>query len=811
MFFGIDKFKRATMDMDSRKRPPMSTPKSTARSHVSSVHGKTSEVAHIIRVTVQGVTGLTLNQNWRGDKETTNDENRKPTTDPNIFNSDVESGSESVLKSKQPKKSKTKAIAVIPKAPKAIIPKVLKATIPEGTTAVIPKVPNPDKLRAFITLSRSSTIVGTSNLSEPFHPLHKHDAVATKSSETSDEFEVPNMLDLERYAAIWPSTYNSDMESVKDRYAIAPSVLVDDASTIQCEEIAVPISNNDEDLPSNVISFETKLRRSITKKGSANGISATKNCGGSIYGFAPKSFEIIVGLAAMTNNNDGTWASSVKNETEPLIYVPLGIATLAINTQQQELELPVLSLSQGRPMIAVGEKCVPCVGQPREDSTSVSLDKRFGGSNRQSKVKIASIQPGGEGNTRRGKAQESKAREGKVRKGTKKQKRKGRWGIFGSKKRDSKKDEIIRPESEECNTDKHPDSRAHPTAQESATFNMKYSIGSSCEAVLRLKVEVFEKAVDREKTSKEVRHHRKESGKKKCATIDRKHLKAFYELNRTLTPDVALIDISDSEGDLTEYPSDASDNSDNISEYTGASWDTVSTMSTQGTHGTTFTTASWNSGSTGSTRGARTNAPNDEDENEKTASLGLDLIDSDDNEDALSNIEDEEESADDSHLTLHFGSKKFRVSTPNPIHVACQGRDNATWLAEKSTAVGKICNEKVWNWKHDAEQRDKCNSTESPHGVNEFSSIPRESVVDKIPKALTFSERQESLKQTVLDAISCQGSRACRQKYQTEPIEVAILTARSMVSLDCDDIRELRKEGASERHQRLEGAKKLSA
>lgn len=754
------------MSLDSRKKPPMAHQKS-ARQNVSSSHGKTSEVPHIVRVTVLGLTGLTMNKNRSGDTEA-NDENRRPKTNPNASNRGVDC-SENKRKIKPPKKSKIKTIA--------------------------PKVPNPDELRAFVSLSRSSTVVGTSNLSHPFHRLHEHDVVGA-NSEASDEFEVPNMLDVERYAAIWPSTNNACVEDVKDKDDDALSILMEDtnskeASTAINTGEGTNILNDDKDLPSNVISFETKLcRRCVSKKGCPNENSESTHGGKSLYEYAPKSFEIIVSLAVTTNDNDGSDVVVHEKEMESSFGLPLGVATLALNAQQQELELPVLSLSQARPMIAVGEVSMPCMEQNQEHLNSTPLNLGMKESIIQTNSKIANI-------------------EGSARKGNKKQKRRIRWGIFGSKKRDPTKEEITRLGSKGyC-----------PTDQEIATLNMKYSIGSSCKAALQLKVEIFEKLLDRDKSSKELRHYRRESSRKgKFTSVDKKHLKAFYELNRSITPDIALIDVSDSEGDLSDYLSDASENSDEISENTGASWDTVSTMSTQGTRGTTFTTASWNSCSTGSTLGASSgtvsytgkNDSNGKDQNGTSTSMRPDQNeDSDDNEGALSNNEDEEESIDDSHVTLHFRGEKIRVSTPNPIHVACQGSHNTTWLAEKSSAMGKICNEKIWNWKYDSEVPDKCNSAESPHGVHEFDerSIHNQSLIDKIPKALTFSERQVSLKQTVIDAISCQGSsRVCQQKYHTDPIEVAILSTRSMVSLDCDDVRELREEGALIRHQGLKGA-----
>merc|ERR1719491_610476 len=159
------------------------------------------------------------------------------------------------------------------------------------------------------------------------------------TSGAPDEFEVPNMLDVERYAAIWPSMENADIDEVQNKDAL----------------------NNDESIPSNVISFETKLCRSVTKKGSSNNASEASLGGGSRYEYAPKSFEIIIGLASTKKGNDGDDKSADKKEMESVFGLPLGVATLAINTQQQELEIPVLSLSQARPTIAVGELSMPCV------------------------------------------------------------------------------------------------------------------------------------------------------------------------------------------------------------------------------------------------------------------------------------------------------------------------------------------------------------------------------------------------------------------------------------------------------------------
>jgi len=763
----------------------MATRKSV-RQHVSSNHGKSSEVVHTVRVTVEGLTGLTLNQNWKGNEET-NDENCKPTSDLTVVNNDIEICDEGVQKKKPSKKLKIKKKAIIPKE-------------------VVPKVPNPDELCAFITLSRNNTIVGTSNLSETFHRSHDHDVVGTNTSEASDEFEVPNMLDVERYTANWPSTKDTDIENIED------DECNDDNTSSALTGDQFRATNTSErrgkaEYPSNVISFDTKLCRSVTKKGSSNNPTEIALGGGPQYEYAPKSFEIIIGLVEMTNGNDGNNTSSDKGEMQSVFGLPLGVATLAINAQHQELEIPVLSLTQARPTIAVGEVCMPCVEHHQEDSTSKHINIQMGSSNIQWKSSTGSIQP---------------ELNGKALKLTKKERRKGRWGIFGSKKRETNKDGIVTLGRKRHNTDKKGWSRDHgPTAQEISTFNMKYSIGSSCKAVLRLKVEIFEKTLDRGKSSKELRHQRKESSRRlKSASADRKHLKAFYELNRSLTPDIALVDASDSDGDLSDYLSDFSDNSDDMSENTGASWDTTSTMSTQGTHGTNFTNTSWN---TGLTRDAsigtasyaeRSVLDDDDDEDDTTESLRLDQPDdSYDNDDVLSHIE-EGESSDDTHVTLNLGGTKLNLFTPNPIHVVCQGSENASWLAEKGSVIGKICNEKVWNWKDEIEEKNICNSANSPQGVDEFveEGTHRQSMVDKIPQGLAFGERQESFKQSMIDAISCQSSSVCRLKYHTEPIEVNLLSARSMVSLDCDDIRVLQTKGilGAGKQKILEDAKKSS-
>jgi len=309
------------------------------------------------------------------------------------------------------------------------------------------KVVDIKKLRAFISLSHDSKSWShcSSNLSDQLCRSRKHSVTETASTHEDFEISHTNLLQgkEEQYSAVW----SNEEKCYQD----------DDSP----DEISVQVENNvtslDQNcLHSNVITFETNLRRTeINKSGS---------------GFAPKSFELNVGLAAD--------ASSDWDEEKMYFGVPLGVATLVINGDEsnahlpsKHLELPILSLLPSLPTFgdSAGHVRLP---QKREQRTLVPLETEGAGGDAKTNIFEQHV---------------------------KKEKR--NW--FLKNKKHSRR--IDRRSAKNCRV---------PTSKQEDAFRSTYSIGLINKAVVDITIEVYAKGSLQEKEAKKDRQQQRLRAKK---------------------------------------------------------------------------------------------------------------------------------------------------------------------------------------------------------------------------------------------------------------------------------------------------------
>jgi len=270
---------------------------------------------------------------------------------------------------------------------------------------------------------------------------------------------------------------------------------------------------------------------------------------------------------------------------------------------------------------------------------------------------------------------------------------------------------------------------------------------------------------------------------------------AFYELNRSLTPDIALADQNDDDDDDStmeepcEYPlddslstytvsfdDDDSTDGDDEDESSTEREDSFATLSTDYTKETVTTTTVGNSTFTScsvidedtndisnnttlsSCGGADSNG------DETVLVNGLSAIHSTDDDSTES--DESHDSEEDSNSTTETMSERVVI----PSNFGSQQFFDWGRLGFRSTSNSSSGEKKSTTPTKPTLQ----GSMESPHGVDELPLDP--------------STSKSGLKQTLLDAISCQGpTRSFRAKYHTDPIEMAILSARSLLSMDEDD------------------------
>ena len=302
------------------------------------------------------------------------------------------------------------------------------------------------RLRAFISLSRNSKSwsLCSSNLSDPLCRSRKHSVIETAS--THENFEIAHTSLLqgkeEQYSTVWS---NEEKCYQDDNFS--------DEISVQFENHVTSIDQNC--LHSNVITFETNLRRTeIHKSGN---------------GFAPKSIELNVGLAADTSSD---W-----DEEKMYFGVPLGVATLVINGDEsnvhlpsKHLELPILSLLPSLPTFGDSPRHVR-LPQKREQRTLVPLETEVAGGNAKTNIFEQYVK-----NERRN------------------------W--FLKKKTHSRVD---RRSVKNCRV---------PTSKQEDAFRSTYSIGLIDKAVVGITIEVYEKGSLQEKAAKKYRQKQRLRAKK---------------------------------------------------------------------------------------------------------------------------------------------------------------------------------------------------------------------------------------------------------------------------------------------------------
>jgi len=495
-----------------------------------------------------------------------------------------------------------------------------KYTFPEQASTV----PEPNNLRAFIYLSRTETLStsteGNFCLSQSLCKSHKHSVIKIAYR---DEFEISNDDEFrstakesskERYVANWSSVSN-----------------VTTGRTHQNDIFSSKISL-DEDF-NNTITFETYLER---RKESSIGKKPT---------YEPKSYNVTVGLVSIDGNPLFT---CINSSVKMLFGIPLGMAKISINGDEcsgrissNSLDFPVTKLvNHQQSPFADSEDSMSCTISPSNNWDKVIqpillTNQRF----TESLVLEGFLDTEEEGSDSSLKCPKSIIK-GKM----------GRWFRRGSNK-------VSQHSSPSSLTNrvliKGNDKLGTVIGTRATQINMfmdRYDIEIGRKndegACLRLSIEVYEKGSEQEIVMK-VRMQRRWI---RAKTIAIKTLIAAEEAK------VVLAGLGDD---------DISSIND---EETFFSWDEY-TMSTKETNITDVT-----------------EVDSMEDDVtldsliDESGTLDSTTISSQPDVENIHNVGDEEDYTDcddETHLTLEFQGRKVKVFTPNPLHIAYQGVENA--------------------------------------------------------------------------------------------------------------------------------------
>ena len=281
----------------------------------------------------------------------------------------------------------------------------------------------PEKTRAIVNFARSNKQkLGTSPLSGPLQLSHRHKVSVLKNKNTSEkqkradedvEVEIANEAtstdrNLQRYVALWNSQKGEGNQT----------------------------------LP--LVSFETTLSKSSDPDSSTN----------SKPNFAPKSFQVMVGLAPDQNKN---------------VALPIGMASLTIRGDElpkvrdgqvftREIDLPLISLEQATPQFGTGK-----AQHPQNDF--IYFDEKKSQKPGETTVSSKSLDTVPEHN---------------------KKIKKVRFGMFSkSKKTKSKNAQSTTNQS--------------PKSLDRKSFNSQYTVDSEGEGILRVAIEVYDKSTNDEK------------------------------------------------------------------------------------------------------------------------------------------------------------------------------------------------------------------------------------------------------------------------------------------------------------------------
>lgn len=286
----------------------------------------------------------------------------------------------------------------------------------------------PEKTRAIVNFARSNKQkLGTSPLSGLLQLSHRHKVSVLRNKDTLEkqkkadedvEVEIANEatstdLNLQRYVAVWDSQKGEGNQT----------------------------------LP--LVSFETTLSKSSDSDSSSSSKS----------NFAPKSFQVMVGLAPDQNTN---------------FAFPIGMASLTIRGDElpkvrdgqvitREIDLPLLSLEQATPQFETGNSRHPVNDSPDLIYFVGKKPQQTDGKTVPSK----SLDPVPE---------------------QKKKKKKVRFGMFSKSKKTKNEKKNGQSTGEETSSSLDRDS-----------FNSQYTVDSEGEGILRVAIEVYDKSTNDEK------------------------------------------------------------------------------------------------------------------------------------------------------------------------------------------------------------------------------------------------------------------------------------------------------------------------
>lgn len=205
---------------------------------------------------------------------------------------------------------------------------------------------SPSKMRAVVAFSRNSMIRGTTTLSKPLTRSPNDDVVVTTTE--AEEVEVPPPADSGEVLAKSVET-NGDKLSPATHDSGTEGALIaggDDEATLETKSTkssVVPpprrhlaVWASEEGKIGSSVTFEANLHRSD--------MGGTRKSTGASSTYAPKSYDLTIGLTEASDNDQAALA------------LPLGVATLAVSGDESSrgenvtVDLPVWTLSQTRPL-----------------------------------------------------------------------------------------------------------------------------------------------------------------------------------------------------------------------------------------------------------------------------------------------------------------------------------------------------------------------------------------------------------------------------------------------------------------------------